>query len=108
MNVSTKDKVIPTPGKGNSPFNADYNIISLTEPIQLVIPEGVSWADVEFDFRVPNTTKNPNNNTSVNSSDGLILWTFGNKNTMLYANESQLFKKDSTTGQIESDISIKN
>jgi hypothetical protein len=45
--------MIPLTGKGNSPYDADYNIISLGEPVQIVIPEGITWNNVLFEFRVP-------------------------------------------------------
>ena len=44
---------MPKAGYGNSPYSPDYNIISLGEPVQIVIPGEVDWDDVSFEFRVP-------------------------------------------------------
>lgn len=48
-------RVIPQAWYGNSEYNTGYNLISLTDPIQLSIWNRyvVNWSNVQFDFRVP-------------------------------------------------------
>lgn len=55
MYMTTGSSIIPAPSKGNSPYNADWNIFSLGQPVQLVIPNGVDWWDpsMQFRFRIP-------------------------------------------------------
>lgn len=57
LGVLTGSTSIPASGKGNSPFDStkNYNLISLDRPVQIVIPKDVTWNDVIFEFRVPNT-----------------------------------------------------
>ena len=38
LNVTTGSTTVPAPGKGNSQYDRDYNIIALGSPVQLVIP----------------------------------------------------------------------
>lgn len=42
LTVSTGGTSVPVGGKGNSPYDSNYNIIGLGQPIQLVIPDGVT------------------------------------------------------------------
>lgn len=51
--VSTGAAIMPVAGKGNSPYDDDYNIISLGNPVQIVIPDGIIWNNVSFEFRIP-------------------------------------------------------
>ena len=51
--VDTGSAIVPRATKGNSAFDSNYNIISLGEPLQLVIPNGIDWNNVFFEFRVP-------------------------------------------------------
>ena len=44
---------MPSAGRGNSPYDDDYNIIALGQPVQIVIPDGIDWNNVDFHFRVP-------------------------------------------------------
>ena len=87
--VMTGAKIVPAPGYGNSPFNDNYNLIGLSDPAQIVIPEWVSWWDVNFEFRVPNMAKDVNysyswvDTTSWNS--WAILWTLASTGGTLYA-----------------------
>ena len=41
LEVSTGSAIMPVVGKGNSPYDDDYNIISLGNPVQIVIPPGL-------------------------------------------------------------------
>lgn len=43
----------PVRSLGTSSFNPDWNIISLGQPVQIVIPEDIDWSKVEITFRVP-------------------------------------------------------
>lgn len=82
---------IPGTAKWNSPFDSDWNTISLGEPIQIVIPENISWWLVNFRFRVPNIPWVSNTGTTSNS--GIILWTFGSSGATLYASgETEVFR----------------
>ncbi len=38
LDVSTGAVIMPVTNKGNSPYDDDYNIISLGNPVQIVIP----------------------------------------------------------------------
>ena len=88
--VMTGAKVVPVPGYGNSPFDDDYNLIGLSDPAQIVIPEWVSWWDVNFEFRVPNITKNLAH-TGIDSgkvdliNSWAVLWTLASTGGTLYA-----------------------
>lgn len=53
MTVLTGSTIIPATGNGNSPFDSSYNLISLGEPVQLVIPNDITWSNVNLYFRVP-------------------------------------------------------
>lgn len=43
MTVYTGSNIVPSASLGNSSFDPNYNLITLGEPVQLVIPEGVDW-----------------------------------------------------------------
>jgi hypothetical protein len=99
LEVSTGASTMPDlgKGKGNSPYDKEYNIISLGNPVQIVIPDWVNWSNVFFEFRVPaitiswSTTGTGVANTMTNS--GLILWTLGYSWASLYASgETQIFR----------------
>jgi hypothetical protein len=86
------------PTKGNSPYSADWNIISIGDPVQLVIPQGVTWANVTFTFRVPNIS-GLTGTGAAQSNSGIILWTFGYSGASLYASgETQIFRGANITG----------
>lgn len=83
--ASTFSTVVPAATKGTSPFDTNYNIISLGNPVQLVIPNGINWNSVTFDFRVPKiATAGTGINTAYNGS-GFILWTLGYTGASLFA-----------------------
>ncbi len=83
--ASTGSSLVPAIGKWNSPFDSNYNIISLGSPVQLVIPNGINWDYVIFDFRVPKIwTAGTWINTAYNGS-GFILWTLGYTGASLFA-----------------------
>jgi hypothetical protein len=52
-------QIIPRPGNGNSGFDPNWNMISLGDPVQIVIPNGVDWGAVYFHFRVPDLDRDP-------------------------------------------------
>ncbi len=94
---------MPVDWKWNSTFDSDWNIISMGEPIQIVIPENITWGNVEFYFRVPSIqgAVSTGNLASITNS-GIILWTFGYSGSSLYASgESNIFKWQDITWNIE-------
>jgi hypothetical protein len=86
--------MIPLTGKGNSPYDKDYNTISLGEPVQIVIPEGINWNNVFFEFRVPIVGSNTSTGVAVvGSNSGYILWTLASSGTSLFASgETNIFQ----------------
>jgi hypothetical protein len=83
---------IPTALKGNSTFSSDWNIISIGDPVQIVIPVGIDWSNVSFRFRVPNIPNEMGATWSTFGS-GIILWTFGYSGASLYASgETNIFR----------------
>lgn len=51
--LSATWNTIPIAWDWTSEFNQDYNKISISNPVQLFIKWGISWADVDFHFKVP-------------------------------------------------------
>lgn len=106
--AQTKTSTIPSAWKGNSPFDPDkkWNLMSLNDPVQIVIPRNVDWTRVKLFFRVPNIAKNENKNETRPATidgtfalnNGIILWTFGNATKIIYAEPNQVLKKDSVQG----------
>jgi hypothetical protein len=93
--VSTGSRYIPNPSEGNSSFDSDYNIITLGEPIQLVIPEWIDWANVNFDFRIPTINGMTWDVHPSGMSSWYILWTIGYTGASLFANgETEIFRWD--------------
>jgi hypothetical protein len=96
MDVNPLSNTIPAPGKWNSPYDSNYNIISLGDPIQIVIPNWFYFnnAGVAFNFRIPQIT--PTSGTgyaTVQANSGIILWTFGYTWATLFASgETSLFR----------------
>lgn len=93
--------IMPSVWKWNSTFDPDWNIISIGDPIQIVIPSGMVWSSVNFQFRVPTiawATSSTGVAPSMNSS-WIILWTFGYSGASLYASgESNIFRWLDITG----------
>jgi hypothetical protein len=111
MTVSTGSEIVPAAGKGSSPFDPDYNLISLGDPVQLVIPDGIDWDLVNFEFRIPNIGIATNGidplESTIHANSWYILWTFGNSGATLFSSgETQIF----TLNQINtvSQISLKD
>lgn len=92
--VSTGSSSVPAPWKGNSPYSADYNIIGLGEPVQLVIPENINWGQVNFQFRIPAIWSSSTGVLWWNSNTGgYILWTIASSGASLFASgETNIFK----------------
>ena len=91
LTAYTGSDSIPGTGKWNSEFDKDWNIISMGEPVQIVIPAGVDWNSVYFRFRVANIPWSSNTGSASNS--GIILWTFWSSWTTLYASgDTQVFR----------------
>lgn len=94
LTASTGGSIIPLPLKWSSPFDESWNIISLGEPVQIVIPQWIDWSKVNFHFRVPSWLGYTDtwSHTSASSS-GIILWTFWSSSKTLYASgETNLFR----------------
>lgn len=93
LTASTGSTVIPNPWEWNSPFDHDYNLISLWDPIQLVIPEWVDWTNVNFTFRIPHIgTSGTWIDTNMTNS-WIILWTLGYTWASLFASgETNIFR----------------
>lgn len=87
LEVTTGSYIIPAPGKWNSPYSTDYNIISLWEPVQLVIPNGLNnWATVTFQFRIPQISTNSSTGVDAGwTNSWYVLWTFASSWASLFA-----------------------
>lgn len=93
LTVSTGAAVVPVSGKGNSPFSSDYNLISLGEPVQLVIPQNIDWNNVRFTFRVPQIGGAGTGVDASMNSSWVVLWTFWYSGASLFASgETEIFQ----------------
>lgn len=94
LQTQTGYAIMPRPWYGNSPFDDDYNIISLGEPVQIVIPDWINWTNVYFEFRVPKVSAISGTGVVVTQSNsGIVLWTVGYTGASLYASgENQIFR----------------
>ncbi|MBP9779324.1 hypothetical protein KBD33_01735 [Candidatus Gracilibacteria bacterium] len=91
--VSTGSSIIPKVGEGNSSFDPNYNIITLGQPIQLVIPDNINWDDVNFIFRVPKIGTAGTGVHALATSTGYVLWTIGYTGASLFASgETEIFR----------------
>ncbi len=99
LNAATGGTIIPSPWKWNSSFSWDWNMIGMSEPVQIVIPETISgWSSVSFRFKVPNIPGASLSTGSVSNS-WIILWIFGYSWASLYASgETQIFQFDDIDG----------
>ncbi len=80
MTVYTGSTSVPYSWRWDSPYDSNYNIIGIGEPVQLVIPNGIDWSSVTFQFRVPKTESGMTDTsvaiwTKINAQTGVILWT---------------------------------
>lgn len=94
IEVTTGSTIVPAPGKGNSPYDSNYNIISIGEPVQLVIPNGLNnWAGVLFQFRLPLISAGTSTGVDASwTNSGYILWTFASSGASLFASgETNIF-----------------
>ncbi len=95
LTVQTGSSIMPAAWFWNSPYDDDYNIISLGAPVQIVIPPLLgTWSNVTFEFRVPNvsSTSWTGIDNAMNSS-WIILWTLWYSWASIYASgETQIFK----------------
>lgn len=93
LTATTGSTIVPSPGKGSSSFSSDYNIITLGDPVQLVIPNGLNWNNVTFEFRVPSIAGAWTGiNTAYNGS-WFVLWTLGYTGASLFASgETNIFQ----------------
>lgn len=98
--AATGGTIMPVPWKWNSEFDTDWNIISMGEPIQIVIPNWITWSSVNFFFRVPSIPGSSGTGTDLTiNGSGIILWTFGYSGASLYASwETEIFKGSDIMG----------
>ncbi len=98
LDIKSLDKQIPSAWFGNSPFDNNYNLISMDKPVQVVIPNGINWDEVKIEIRLPKTIKgtngvmkSPSIKSGISSTD-VILWTIGNTKKVLYAKWTGVIK----------------
>lgn len=88
LTVYTGSNIVPAPWKWNSEYDSakDYNIISIWEPIQLVIPDGITpWSDVKFEFRVPVVGSGGTGVLASAMGSWYIIWTLASSGASLFA-----------------------
>ncbi len=86
LNVFTGSNIMPANGRWNSPYDINYNIITLGDPLQIVIPEWIDWNSVNFEFRVPKIDTSVSTWVSLNLANSwIILWTLWYIGSSLYA-----------------------
>lgn len=91
--VATWSSIMPSAGYGNSPYDPSYNLISLGQPLQIVIPNWIDWTNVSFEFRVPHIGSSGTGVSSTMTNSWIILWTVGYSGASLYASgETQIFR----------------
>lgn len=107
LQVHSRSNTIPSTRKWNSPFDNNYNIISVDRPVQLVIPNGINWNTVKFDFRVPNTDGDSNTQEKVHDiyNKDIIFWTLGNNKFAFFPNTEWVDKGLLNKGNF-SDVSL--
>lgn len=94
LNVLTWGTIVPVAGYGNSPYDSSWNIISLGSPTQLVIPNGITWSNVNFRFRIPkvDATQTSTGLSSSLTNSGIILWILTSTgNTLFASGETSIF-----------------
>jgi hypothetical protein len=96
----TGGNILPMPKKWNSQYDDSWNIIGMGQPVQIVIPSGVTWGSVNFQFRVPAIPWVTNTGASATFTNSwIILWTFGYSGASLYASgETNIFKLNDING----------
>ncbi len=99
--VNTGGVTLPTMWQGNSPYSNDYNLISTTHPVQIVIGNDIDWSNVKFTFRVPTISDKTGTGTDPQyTNSGVILWTIGNSGSTLYASgETNIFLYSDINGE---------
>lgn len=105
ITILTGWATVPLAGQWNSPYDVDWNILSLGDPAQLVIPDGVTWNTVRFQFRIPkmdNSQTSTGIHTSLTNS-GIILWTLTSADNSLFASgETNIFRWSDINGNLQS------
>ena len=95
LTALTGGNTIPLPWNGNSPYDKNWNIISLGDPVQLVIPSTLTNNSLKFSFRIPKV-ESTQTSTGVNpalSTSGIIMWTFTSTGNSLFASgETNIFR----------------
>ena len=110
LTALTGGNSIPLPWNGNSPYDKNWNIISLGDPIQLVIPSTLTTNSLKFSFRIPKV-ESTQTSTGVNpalNSTGIIMWTFTSTGNSLFASgETNIFRWLDLDGSIQT-LELKN
>lgn len=86
---------IPTIGNGNSIYSADrsWNIISLGQPVQIVVPHGLDWNSITLSLRVPQIGNAGTGVNALMTNTGLVLWSLASSGASLFASgETNIFK----------------
>lgn len=106
LSATTGGTTMPVHLKWNSSFDSDWNIISMGDPVQIVIPPWLyPWnTSVQFRFRVPTISGATSTGVSASTAwSWIILWTFGYSGASLYASgETEIFKWSDITGSSKS------
>ncbi len=86
---------IPTIGNGNSIYSTDrsWNIISLGQPVQIVVPHGLDWNSITLSLRVPQIGNAGTGVNALMTNTGLVLWSLASSGASLFASgETNIFK----------------
>lgn len=95
---------IPSAWEWNSDFDKDYNTISLTDPVQLLLTNGINWNDVKFYFKVPKFNDNNENDIVFFNSwtYNVVNWQLSSPDDTLYASWAQIVKWNQISSSLNS------
>ncbi len=95
ITIATGWTSIPSVGNGNSPYDKNWNLMWLGNPVQLVIPSGMGDPNnFKFYFRIPEVEVGSNTGISLSmTNSGIIMWTFTSTGNSLFASgETNIFQ----------------
>lgn len=110
FNTFSSGTIIPQPWYWNSEFDKDYNIISISEPIQLEIGRNIipDWSKVEFIFKVPNFDNDIATSEILSwNTTPIINWILSAQNDTLIASWSYINASDVKSSNCSTNCSIK-
>jgi hypothetical protein len=93
LSVTATGKVLPQPGHGTSEYDRNWSKIGIGNAVQLVLPNGISWSDLNtfFKFRVPDLNKDGNNAEILFvTTTPIINWILSGSGESLIASGSQV------------------